>query len=127
MPIPREEVTILIVDDDPLHLKLYSWILQRKGYKSATALVRTSSVDLPVGNTVHLVLLDYRLKSALTPKEVIGQIRDHFAAVPIVVLSDMQWMPDDMRGEAVAFVNKGDPQLLLQIVSEVLQEEPTAE
>ena len=124
MPISREDVTILIVDDDPLHLKLYSWILQRKGYKCATALVQSSSVDLPEDDPVHLVLLDYRLKSALTAADVVSQIREKFASVPIVVLSDMQWMPDDMRGKAVAFVNKGDPKLLLQTISEVLQDEP---
>ncbi|HEY2495786.1 MAG TPA: response regulator [Candidatus Angelobacter sp.] len=128
MPISREDVTILIVDDDPLHLKLYSWILQRKSYKCATALVQSSSVDLPENASVNLVLLDYRLKSSLTTLEVVSQIRDKFAAVPIVILSDLQWMPDEMRGEAVAFVNKGDPKLLLQTISDVLQDEqPKAE
>ena len=124
MPISREDLTILIVDDDPLHLKLYSWILQRKGYQCATALVQSSSVDLPQDGPVNLVLLDYRLKSTLTTLDVVNQIRDKFASVPIVILSDMQWMPDDMRGEAVAFVNKGDPKLLLQTISDVLQDEP---
>jgi DNA-binding response OmpR family regulator len=127
MPIAKEDTTILIVDDDPLHLQLYSWILQRKGYKCAIALVKSTSVDLPPDDTVSLVLLDYRLSSSLTAIDVFRQLRLKFATAPVVILSDRQWMPDDMRGHAVAFVNKGDPKLLLQTISEVLGEDQTAE
>ena len=115
---------ILIVDDDALHLKLYSWILQAQGYKCSTALVRSTSVELLSNATVDLILLDYRLNSSLTPLDVIHQIRSVFADVAIVVLSELQWMPDDIRGHAATFVNKGDPQGLLDAIAEVLRSKP---
>lgn len=118
--MPNEDATILIVDDDPLHLTLYSWILQRQGYKCRTAQVKSTTVDLPSDTTIDLVLLDYRLSSSLTPLEVVQQLKKAFASAPVVVLSEMQWMPDDMRGHAAAFINKGDPVRLLETVASVL-------
>jgi DNA-binding response OmpR family regulator len=123
--MPTTDATILIVDDDPLHLTLYSWILQRQGYKCRTAQVKSTSVDLPSDAAIDLVLLDYRLSSSLTPLEVIQQLKAAFAATPIVVLSEMQWMPDDMRGHAAAFINKGDPARLIETIASVLHGEPS--
>jgi DNA-binding NtrC family response regulator len=113
--------TILIVDDDQLHLTLYTWILQRQGYKCETALVKSTSVDLPQITVVDLVLLDYSLNSSLTSLDVAHKIKKVFPAAPIVILSEMQWMPDEMKDHAVAFINKGDPKRLVDIVSDVLQ------
>ena len=117
----NSDATILIVDDDPLHLTLYSWILQRQGYKCKTAQVKSTSVDLPQDPAVDLVLLDYRLSSSLTALDVVQQLKKVFVTTPIVVLSDMQWMPDDMRGHATAFINKGDPARMLETVASVLR------
>lgn len=118
--MPAQEPTILIVDDDRLHLTLYTWILQGQGYKCKTALVKSTSVDWPADTAVDLVLLDYRLSSSLSAADVVTQLKSTFASVPIVVLSEMQWMPDDMRGHAKAFVNKGDPKKLLETIAAVL-------
>jgi DNA-binding NtrC family response regulator len=112
---------ILIVDDDQLHLTLYTWILQRQGYKCETALVKSTSVDLPQISVVDLVLLDYRLNSSLSSVDVAEKIKNVFPAAPIVILSEMQWMPDDMKDNAVAFINKGDPKRLVEVVNDVLQ------
>jgi DNA-binding response OmpR family regulator len=115
------DTTILIVDDDPLHLKIYTWILQRQSYICRTALVNSTSVDLPAGADIDLVLLDYRLSSSLNALDVIHKIRNIFAAVPIIILSEVQWMPDDVRGHATAFVNKGNPDLLVETIAAILQ------
>jgi DNA-binding response OmpR family regulator len=125
MPVPSKDATVLIVDDDPLHLTLYTWILQRDGYKCATALVKGTSVDLPSDAAVDVVLLDYRLNSSLTSLDVIHRLRSAFASVPIVILSEMQWMPDDVREHAVAFVNKGEPTQLLETIAAVLRGKPS--
>ncbi len=71
------DTTILIIDDDPLHLKIYTWILQRQSYKCKTALVNSTSVELPADSAIDLVLLDYRLSSSLNALDVIRQIRRH--------------------------------------------------
>ena len=119
--MPTNNICVLIVDDDPFHLALYAWIIQSKGYACATALVQSNTLDLPSVSQVDLVLLDYRLKiSVLTPLDVVHRLRSAFASTPIVILSELEWMPDDVRGHAAAFVNKGDPKLLLDTIAAVL-------
>jgi DNA-binding NtrC family response regulator len=119
--MPTQEATILIVDDDRLHLKLYTWILQAEGYKCESALVQSTAVDLPSDVAIDLVLLDYRLSSSLSPVDVIEQLKGKFPAAPIVILSEMQWMPDDVKDLATAFINKGDPKRLVETISGILQ------
>jgi DNA-binding NtrC family response regulator len=119
--MPAHQTTILIVDDDQLHLTLYTWILQGHGYKCKSALVRSTSVDWPADDNIDLVLLDYLLSSSLTAMDVLLLLKSKFPSVPIVLLSEMQWMPDDMRGHAVAFVNKGDPKLLVDTIDGIIQ------
>lgn len=112
--------TVLIVDDDPLHLTIYTWILQREGYDCKRALVGSTSVDLPVNEPIDAVLLDYRLNSSLTAVNVAEQVKNEFPSVPIVVLSELPWMPDDIRAYASGFVNKGEPKRLLEAIAGVL-------
>lgn len=119
--MPAPETTILIVDDDQLHLTLYTWILQGEGYKCKTALVKSTSVDLPSDAAIDLVLLDYRLSSSLTPLDVIEQLKRAFPGVPIVILSEMQWVPDDVKDHVLAFINKGDPKRLVETINGILQ------
>ncbi len=109
--------TVLIVDDDPSHLKLYSWILKRGGFRAVTALVGSNDVDLPISEKVDVAALDYRLHSSLTPIEVAIRVLEAFPAVPILVLTDLPWMPDDMAPIAAAYVNKGDPEKLLRAIA----------
>ena len=52
--------SILIVDDDPVHLRIYGWIVEAAGYRALPAQARFSGVDLPE-DPADLVLLDYRL------------------------------------------------------------------
>ena len=116
----RRESTILVIDDDEIHLSLYTWILEGQGYKCKTALVGRTSVDLPEDCAIDLVLLDYRLNSSLTAVDVVLLVKRAFASVPIVMLSEMQWMPDDMRDHAAGFVHKGDPKRLVATIDGIL-------
>ena len=115
------DTTILIIDDDPLHLKIYTWILQREGYRCLTAVVGSTSVNLPVDETLDLVLLDYRLNSSLRAPDVARMVERAFPSAPIVVLSEAPWMPDDMQSHAAGFVNKGSPTTLLETLGKVLE------
>lgn len=116
-----QNATILIVDDDPLHLKIYTWILQREGYRCLTALVGSTSVELPADEPVDLVLLDYRLNSSLRAPDIARQAQSTYPSIPIVVLSEAPWMPDDMNDLAMAFVNKGNPKLLMDTIRGVVE------
>jgi two-component system response regulator GlrR len=110
-PGPR----VLIIDDDPSHLRLYSLIIARKGYDVHCAQVRSSTVDFPT-HDVDVVTLDYRLKSRLSALDVAKMVRARQPQVPIIVLSDLAWMPDDIAPFAAAFVQKGNPDELLRVV-----------
>ena len=114
--------TVLLIDDDPSHLKLYGWILERASFAVRKALVRRVSVDLPdpESNRIDVVLMDYRLKSELTAGDVASQVRVAFPDPPIVVLSELPFMPEDARLFAHSFVTKGEPEKLLETLAEIL-------
>jgi hypothetical protein len=92
-------------------------MLQRKGYQCIPALVGSSSVQLPTSGTVCMVLLDYRLNSTLTPADIAEQLKAGFPSVPIVILSELPWMPDGANRYAKAFVHKGEHELLFETIA----------
>lgn len=119
MDVPK---TVLLVDDDPSHLKLYSLIVASAGYRALTALAGKDKVDLPAGETIDLAVLDYRLGNGLTAREVAKQVNASFPTAPVLILSDMLWMPDDIAPFAAGFVRKGEPQQLLDRISALLSD-----
>jgi DNA-binding response OmpR family regulator len=113
---------VLIIDDEPAHLKLYSWILEREGFQPTTALAR-NGVDLPSGSEeFDLTLLDYNLQG-IKAVDVVKKIRNQWPEMRIVVLSDMMWIPDDMAALANGFIRKGEPQLLVEKLTEMTRPE----
>lgn len=111
---------VLIVDDDPAHLEIYGLLIRQTGLEPVPALVRFLGVDLPRDETVGLVLLDYRLHSLKTTAELAREIRQFYAEAPIIVLSDLWSLPDDMAPFAAEFVRKGQPAKLLETVCRFL-------
>jgi CheY-like chemotaxis protein len=111
--------TVLIVDDDPSHLKLYSWIVERGGFQAAVALVGSRTVEYPEKREVDVIALDYRLASSLTAPQVATELQQRFPNAPIIVLSELAWMPADMAPYANAFVSKGEPQNLLELIGKL--------
>lgn len=105
--------TVLILDDDPSHLKLYSWIVEQSGCKAVPVQVRSSSLSLPHGEPVNLVLMDYRYNSQLTAVDIVENVKNAFPSVPIIVFSEVFGMPADMKGRANGFIRKGEPQELV--------------
>jgi len=110
--------TVLLIDDDPSHLTLYSLILKQAGFHATSILVDGDGVEFPADG-VDLVLLDYRL-GMTSSVDVAKKLQSKFPTVPIVVLSDMQWMPDDIAPFATTFVRKGEPEQLLATVASAL-------
>jgi DNA-binding response OmpR family regulator len=110
---------VLIVDDDPSHLRIYGWIIQAAGFKSASALVTFDALDLPPAD-VDLVLLDYHLHGMLTATDVAKLLRNQYNSAPILVLSDAMMMPDDIAPFVDVFIRKGDPARLVETLSERL-------
>lgn len=105
--------TVLVLDDDPSHLKIYSWIVEQAGCKALAVQVKSSSLDLPREEEADLVLMDYRYSSSLTAIDIVESVKAAFPGVPIVVLSELYGMPIDMKPHAIAFIRKGEPQELV--------------
>jgi DNA-binding NtrC family response regulator len=120
------QAKVLVIDDDPSHLRLYAWILERGGYTPVTALVQRNCLELPDGNSPAVVVLDYALGASLKAADVARQVRSAYPAAPIIIRSDLFGMPDDVAPLAAAFVQKGDPQLLLETIAGVLDDLPAA-
>jgi CheY-like chemotaxis protein len=113
----------LIVDDDPVHLRIYGWIVEAAGYRALPALVRFSGADLP-DDPADLVLLDYRLGRLAKAAEIAKLIRSRFPDAPVILLSESLVLPEDMAPLVQGFVRKGDPAKLVDTLHKLLQQRP---
>lgn len=111
---------VLIIDDDPSHLRIYGWIIQSAGFDSCPALAGQDALELPDAE-IDLVLLDYHLNGRVTAPEIAQQLREKYQSAPILVLSDALMMPDDISPFVDGFIRKGDPARLVETVSQTIQ------
>ena len=109
---------VLIIDDDPSHLRIYGWIIQGAGFIALPMLISRTEFDLPQG-PIDLVLLDYHL-NGVPATEVASEVRRSFPEAPIVVLSDALMLPDDISPHVQGFVRKGNPERLVETVRRML-------
>lgn len=111
---------VLILDDEPSHLRIYGWIIQAAGFESISTLVTFDALEFP-GADIDLVLLDYHLNGTRTAAGVAKLLRNRYSAAPIYVLSDAMMMPDDIAHFVDGFIRKGDPARLVETVSKRLR------
>jgi CheY-like chemotaxis protein len=116
----REQASVLIIDDDPTHQKIYGWIVECAGYRALLAEVRFEGVRLPE-EAADMILLDYHLKCQTSAALVAERIRSSQPGIPIVVLSDAWSLPDDIAPLVQGFVRKGDPAELIAMLQQLLQ------
>jgi CheY-like chemotaxis protein len=114
--------SILIVDDDPDHLRIYGWIMKAAGFEPVTAQVTGDGIALPAEGAFSVIVMDYRLAGSITAVEAAQQILRRFPAPPIIVLSDLFGMPADIAPYARCFVRKGEPEKLIQTIRSLLAE-----
>jgi CheY-like chemotaxis protein len=112
---------ILVVDDDPSHLQLYCWILEGGGHSAFPLLAKGRSVTLPDELVIDLAVLDYNLGLEFTALDIVQPLRTKFPALPIVVLSEREWIRKEIEQQVSAYVAKGDPQKLLDTIQGLLQ------
>jgi|GEM_PF-142879 len=94
----RQDKTVLVVDDDPLFLKLTSARLQSAGYDVITAADGSEAIQAARRKKPNIVVLDVNL-----PQDVTG--------VPWDGMRLITWMKrfDDLKGIPVVMVTAGDP------------------
>lgn len=108
--------SVLIIDDDPVHLQIYGWILKSAGFLPFPALARNDGVDMPVGQKIDVVVLDYRLTGGLKATDAAKLVNEAYPEAPIILLSDVFGTPDDIAPYVKAFVRKGEPEKLIAAV-----------
>ena len=111
----QPKASILVVDDDTTHLRIYGWIMN-----AVTAQVNSSQVCLPADENFDVVVLDYRLTGTLTAVEAAQQVKQKYPTAPIIILSDVFGMPEDVAPYAQRFVRKGEPEKLIATIKELL-------
>ncbi len=114
---------VLIIDDDPLHLRIYGWIIEAAGFRALPVEVRFAGFELPE-EPADLVLLDYNLLGRTNAVEVAKLIHSRQPGVPVIVLSDSIDLPHDIAPLVQGFVRKGDPAKLVDRLQEVLRPSP---
>ncbi len=108
--------SVLIIDDDPMHLRIYGWIIGAAGYEAMPALVTGDRIDYPEGQA-DLVVMDYRLSGKMTAVQAAEETQRRYPKAPIVLLSDMYDLPADIAPYVQAFVRKGEPAKLVETLS----------
>lgn len=112
----QENRAVLIIDDDPVHLQIYGWVLKNAGFEPLPALVQGNVVDMPRDRDIDVVVLDYRLAGDLKATDVAKQVNAVYPHAPIILLSDLFGLPDDIAPYVKAFVRKGEPEKLIAAV-----------
>ena len=78
-------------------------------------------MPIPEDEQIDVAILDYRMGSLITAPEVAQRLKQTFPGKPIVILSDMPWMPDDVAPYATTFVRKGEPQQLVDTIKKLVE------
>ena len=112
----QDSHTVLIIDDDPVHLQIYGWILKSAGFTPCPALVNSNGVDIPSGCPIDVVVLDYRLTGGMKATDAARLVSGAYPNAPIILLSDIYGIPDDIAPYIKAFVRKGEPEKLIATV-----------
>lgn len=111
--------TVLIVDDDPAHLRIYGWIVEAAGYRSLLVEVPCAGFELP-NASADVVLLDYNLHGKTTAVEVAQLVQARLPEVPIIVLTDAWYLPEAIAPLVQGFVRKGEPANLVETLHRFL-------
>ncbi|MGB6692332.1 MAG: response regulator [Terracidiphilus sp.] len=112
--------SVMIVDDNPVHLELYRMILEQAGFRGVPVLVSYGGMQLPDDESVDAVLLDYRLGPHISGYNAVLQVKERYPTAPILLLSDLYDPPTEAVPHVHAFVRKGNPEDLLAALRGVL-------
>ncbi len=82
---------ILIIEDDPLLLKVYQEVLEKTGYTVLTATTGPSGMDAIIAHRPNLVLLDLMIPGGLNGFDILSDMkkRQELSAIPVIVISNL--------------------------------------
>lgn len=109
---------VLLIDDDPVHLQIYGWLLQNAGFDAYPALFADDSIQLPENQQMDVAILDYRISGKMNVHEATRLIRNAFPSIPIILLADAFDITDAISRNVTTFVRKGEPAKLIAAIHE---------
>jgi CheY-like chemotaxis protein len=113
-------ITILCVDDEETPRTLRSLILQKQGYQVVTAASGAEALELLNRASIDLVISD-QMMPGMTGTELTKSVKAMRPAIPVVLISGVNEIPED-ASYADRFISKiGGPELLFKTVLEVLR------
>jgi CheY-like chemotaxis protein len=114
-------ITILCVDDEETPRTLRKLILQKQGYQVITAASGAEALEVLTRASVSLVLSD-QMMPGMTGTELTKSVKAMRPAMPVILISGVNEVPDD-ASYADRFISKvGGPELLFKTVADVLTE-----
>ena len=116
--------TILLVDDNPTDLHLYSRALTEAGYRPITTLIGIDYFGLHQNERPALILLDRTLKSSLSAGTIAKVLRYIFPTSPIMLFSMSADALAEMDGVNARFLQKGEPAKCINALRNLLGKGP---
>jgi CheY-like chemotaxis protein len=114
-------ITILCVDDEETPRTLRKLILQKQGYQVVTAASGDEALEVLNRAHIDLVLSD-QMMPGMTGTELTKSVKAIRPAMPVILISGMNEIPED-ASYADRFISKiGGPELLFKTVLDVLTE-----
>lgn len=111
---------ILCIDDEQVGLRIRGIVLERAGYRVATAIDGPTGLSIFANEPVSAVVLDYFMPG-MNGGEVAAELRRLRSEVPIILLSAYINLPPEVLRIVDCTILKGDgPEALLARVREVL-------
>lgn len=95
----KNNIKILIVEDDPFISEVYTLKLESKGYKVDAAEDGQAGLDMIKNNTYDIILLDI-LMPKLDGFKVLERLKmvPEFNKIPVIVLTNLSQKKDIKRG-----------------------------
>ena len=115
---------ILLIDDNPVQLKVRETILRQAGFQVSVATTPESAFATlrALPDRVGLIITDH-LMPGWTGAELVRQIRADKIEIPVIVLSGLQEAEPEYRSLNVSFRMKPfPPEELIELVRSVLGE-----
>lgn len=121
---------LLLIEDDPLMLRLYRKIFELEGYEVELAVGGQEGLDKAKSDKPTLVLLDIMMPK-MDGFEVLGKLKEdpETKDIPVVVLTNLAGTQDakkamEMGASKYIIKSEQDPKEITSMVKEVLENLP---
>lgn len=117
----RQNIVILVVDDEEIPRTLRKLVLQKQGYDVITAPSGAEALEIVRRGGIDMILTD-QLMPGMTGTELAKTVKAAQPSMPVILVSGVNEIPMDAIF-ADRFVSKvGGPELLFKTIIEVLSD-----